>query len=237
MEREKDAIIEGHYKGNFSNDESLEGNVSKFFKRYIPECNIFIDIGASVGYYTLLATKYIKSGGKIHSFEPDDVLYTHLKKQVENRHNVFIHPYPVSNKEGEVSFYISSIASSGSLVHNRFNNEIDDTFEEIRVKGITIDSFFKSEDLSKSLIKIDVEGGELQVIKGMLQKLKTDRPLVIIEIHYFFLTRIGNHASEIFDIFTDNDYINRELHLARFLFIPKERSELVLNMIANEKQD
>jgi len=227
MKRDKDIIIAEHLKGNFSDNESLEGNVSTFFKKYIPKCDIFIDIGACVGYYILLGTKYMKNGGKICAFEPDSILYTYLKEHFKDANNIFIYSYAVSEKESKAPFYVSSIASSGSLVHNRFDNEIDDTFEEVHVKNITIDSFFESEDLSNCLIKIDVEGGELKVIKGMMQKLKTDRPLVIIEIHYFFLTRIGSHASGIFDIFEDNNYINRELHPARFLFVPKEKKEWI----------
>jgi len=141
---------------------------------------IVIDIGAYVGLYTCMAAEKVGSAGRVISFEPDPANYRQLLSNVTLNGfcNVTMVASALSERPGRANLFIkhhgtvSSLGGSGSCV-------------EVAVD--TLDNVLKRMGVPKvDLIKIDVEGFELQVLRGAVQTIKDSPGLrfVVASYHY-----------------------------------------------------
>ncbi|MCK5811737.1 MAG: FkbM family methyltransferase [Clostridiales bacterium] len=169
----KGEIIEKHLivTNEFFEKENLE-----IIKNYIPKKATIIDVGANIGNHTIFFS-LLDSDNRIYSFEPHHINYEILLKNIKlnNLHNVKTYPLAVGDKKGK-----------GNLIELP-NKNLSDTMVEYDSKGeisfISLDEFVKNEKLEKiDLVKIDVEGFEENVIKGMLELAKKYDPIYWIEI-------------------------------------------------------
>jgi FkbM family methyltransferase len=137
---------------------------------------MFIDIGANVGSWSVLAAKVFP---QIHAFEPD-VKHAALLKRILPS-NVTVHEIALSDREGIGSFMVPvfngrELTTRGSLEPNA-NIGLEGKVCQVRLA--TLDGFdFHGIDL----IKIDVEGHEASVLEGALKTIERERPPLIIEI-------------------------------------------------------
>jgi len=145
-------------------------------KKYLPKQCTIIDIGANIGNHSMYFS-LMNSSNKIYAFEPHNINYDILKKNIKinNLKNITTYNMAVGNKEG-----------SGILIEQD-NNNLCDTMVEYNDKGniqfISLDTFIDTEKLTKiDLIKIDVEGFEEYVIKGMARLIDKYDPIYWIEI-------------------------------------------------------
>lgn len=148
----------------------------KLFEKIVKEGDIVYDIGAHVGFYTLLASELVGERGKVFAFEPlPRNLYFFKKHTVLNScSNIEIIEAAVSDKEGRVSFSEGESSFTGKL-----NEE-----GRLKVISITLDDLLKEgKILPPNIIKIDVEGAEYQVLKGAFDILKKYKPALILSIH------------------------------------------------------
>jgi len=217
--RDKNKIIAGHLKGNFSDDDTLEGKVSDFLKSILSRCKIFVDVGANVGYYTQLAFKYMKDDSMIYSFEPDEILFSYLEEKYVANKKILLSPLAISNAIGNEKFFVSDKVSSGSFL------QIYPTHYEVEVETTTIDKLLEECTDSEIIIKIDVEGGEMKCIEGAISTLQHLRPLVIIEIHDGFLQKIGLTRYDVIAFIYKFSYTSLQLDGQHVLFVPKEKLE------------
>lgn len=168
--------------------------ISKLFVSILKPGDCVIDIGANVGYFTILGSMLTGPKGTVHAFEASPETADHLQTTTRNPNgNITIHPVAVSDHRGQIEFScgpsnrtgISSIRSLGSREAKR-----------IRVPCITLDEYFG--DLAQiKLIKIDVEGAEMMALRGMKQLLKKTRPYVILELTDKFLRDLGSNSEEL----------------------------------------
>ena len=141
----------------------------KFFKKK----RIFIDVGANIGNHSIFYSKYFK---KILSFEPSKISFKVLSLNVENLKNIKIFNFGLSNISKE--FYFDDKATK-NVAGLKFKKK-----GKIPVKAEVFDEKFKKLK-NIDLVKIDVEGHELNVIEGMKKTLKNNSPLLIIEFDPF----------------------------------------------------
>jgi len=168
--------------------------ISKLFLAILKPGDCVIDIGANVGYFTILGSMLTGPKGTVHAFEASPDTAEHLKITTRNPNkNIKIHPVAVSDHRGHIEFScgpssrtgISSIRSLGSREAKR-----------ISVPCITLDEYFG--DLQQvKLIKIDVEGAEMMALRGMKQLLERTHPYVILELTDKFLRDLGSCAEEL----------------------------------------
>jgi len=151
-----------------------------------------MDVGAHIGYYTLLFSKLVGSDGRVYAFEPHPQIFEMLRYNTRNRKNVVLLRKAVSNKMGEREFFFSK-KTTGS--HSFYTTEF--TTGSCRVETVYLDEFFRAEGIKRcDLIKIDVEGAEPLVIEGMRNLIKSaDKLLIILEFNPSTL-RSGNHNPE-----------------------------------------
>jgi FkbM family methyltransferase len=167
----------------------------------------FIDIGAHVGYYSLIASVLLEKKGQILTFEAAKGTFDVLKENLKPFSNINTFHNAVTDVETDLTFFEFPFSHSEyNTLHNaQFENEAwykKFKPEKIIVKGITLDSIVKKFDLKNPLIKIDTEGAEAQVIKGGLNTFKTQNPVIIME----FLTKNNEGHKEAYNILTSLNY-------------------------------
>jgi FkbM family methyltransferase len=167
----------------------------------------FIDIGAHVGYFSLIAAILLEEKGQILTFEAAKGTFDVLEKNLKPFSNIKIFHNAVTDVETDLTFFEFPFSHSeyNTLHNGQFENEAwykKFKPEKIIVKGITLDSIVQKFDLKNPLIKIDTEGAEANVIKGGLTMFKTQNPIVIME----FLTQNNEGHKEAYNILTSLNY-------------------------------
>lgn len=135
-----------------------------------------IDVGANVGQFAVAAAK-IFPDVKVHSFEPNPACAQTLVKNVNSLSNVTVHQLALGDSEGEVSFHVNSHSHSSSILplstnHKRAFPHARE-LETIQVPLSTLDVVFEATTFeSPVLLKLDVQGYEVQVMRGAREFLK-----------------------------------------------------------------
>jgi FkbM family methyltransferase len=132
---------------------------------------VVLDIGANRGAYSLLFAQWVGSSGRVYAFEPAPQSRRGLDRHVCLNHCqrlVSISPKAVSSSSGEVRF-----RAAGPRGDNRIVTQDDAGGDRIDVQTTSIDEFCAQHQLAPSLIKIDVEGAELDVLKGARETISS----------------------------------------------------------------
>lgn len=140
----------------------------------------FLDIGPNVGYYTLLAAKCVGTSGKVVALEPDPGVLAVLKWNVEINgvDNVQVVHGAASESCGRAKLGRARSSSYSTGLY------CADAVDWIDVPRYSLDALINELGIGAvDLIKLDVEGAELEAIEGMSQILKVNRPRVIMELH------------------------------------------------------
>jgi len=143
---------------------------------------VFIDGGANIGFYSILVSKIVGPRGKVICFEPTDSSYVYLIKNIKinRRKNVIVEKKAISDKDKNVFLKINKNSEENSIVKVpkiRIKNRKD----IIKIQSITLDSYCKNKKLKKiDLIKLDIEGQELEAIKGSKNIIKNNKNIKII---------------------------------------------------------
>ena len=173
-----------------------EPNQTEIVKKYVHEGDIVVDIGAHVGYYTLLMAQLVGKNGKVYSFEPDPVNFQLLKKSVEINgfENVVLIQKAVSNITDKVKLFLGD---DDSAINRIYDAKLGDAKESIDVESVTIDEYFKENDELVNFIKIDSEGSEIKIINGMKQFLSRNQELVMMtEFFPFLIKKSGDEPNQ-----------------------------------------
>jgi len=199
----------------------IEKTETAFWKKIIKDDYIIFDIGANVGYYSLMAAKRA-GNGKIYAFEPVSSTYEKLLKNIElNKfHNIQLQNLAVSNHAGYVDIYVADNKNTGTssiTKHMHYNGNME------TVKTVCIDDFFVEQAISKiDLIKIDVEGAEMLVLEGMNKILTQLEPLVLVELIDERLKAAGSSLLEAYDYFDTLGFKPYKLN-KRLEMLPSEK--------------
>jgi len=154
---------------------SYELNKVKLFQKHIQEGMVIYDIGAHVGYFSLLAATLVKDGCVI-SFEPNRRNIDYLRQHIiiNNYSNIFLKMIAISDKNNLALFKEGNENSTGKI--SKYGN--------LFVVTRTIDSMVESGEIpSPNFMKIDVEGHEIYVLKGSSKTLRMHKPMISIDTH------------------------------------------------------
>ncbi len=158
-----------------------------------PNPDTILDIGANIGEISLRFAKTYPQAS-IHSFEPFPPTFNSLKRNasLNSFSNIELHPLGLGSKPGEVFFEERAIGNPGM---NRVTSNPEKSTQKIRIS--TLDSFAEENQLaSVSIIKIDVEGYEHEVLKGAVNLLTRNKPLLFIELDDSNLMEQGSSAAD-----------------------------------------
>jgi len=194
MKFHTETVYNGKYNVDIISNDEYIGNVIKhgyewdgwmredleYF--YVPGTDI-LDIGANIGYNTLMASDY----GPVHSFEP---LFHEIVQKNVNQNNlknpVTVHPYALGDTNETSFIYMVKPSNTGNGLVNYGGCSLH-PHEAHENEGIPID-IKRLDDVYQghaSFMKMDAEGHEYQILQGATELLKKHRPNLLLEIHDF----------------------------------------------------
>jgi FkbM family methyltransferase len=182
-------------------------DVARIIRTTLKADDVFIDVGANVGYFSLLAARLCK---RVISFEPNQNCLEQLVANVglNDYRNIDIRNVGLAEERRSATFYIRDARNmgGGSLRqggNKTFSIELNTLDEEIG-------------ELVPRLIKMDIEGAELLALKGAKRLLSvTNAPDVICEISEFSLRQLGTSKEELFATMNEYGYRYRIISAIR----------------------
>lgn len=142
-----------------------------------------IDIGAHIGYHTLLFAKCVGPSGRVFSFEPIPENFSLLRKNVElnNLTQVRMLNQAVFSRAGEITISVPDDlpnSGNGSVC-------LDKGMRQLHVSAVSLDAFCEEFSIRPDILKMDVEGAEYEVLRGAERVITQFLPKLMIELHHF----------------------------------------------------
>jgi FkbM family methyltransferase len=198
----------------FDNNQLYEGETSQLLATVLRPGDTFLDVGAHVGYFSMLAGALVGPGGKVVSFEPEERNYRQLLDHVEINDLRHVTPVnaAVAHEDGVADFHVNSDNDGGHALWNvgehQFNQQSRETPLTRQIDVVSVDRFLRENGISAPrVIKIDAEGSEHAVLLGARETLRSSpAAFVIAEINHFGLERMGTSERAIRDTMTELGY-------------------------------
>lgn len=153
-----------------------EPETSRLLYDLVQPGDTFVDIGANNGYFTLLAASRVRPGGRVIAIEPNPAAFGRLTNNVRlNAFGRMVQPLPIA---------IGSAAGVATLFVNKFEDGWTSLFEHTETKDVikvpirSLDEMLGPVD--SLVVKVDVEGSELAVVRGMMRTIRESRSLALI---------------------------------------------------------
>lgn len=167
---------------------------------------VFIDVGSNVGYYALSAANVVGDRGEVHCFEVAPRALRCLRRTADEVKDVkfIVHPYAVGDQPTAIQILLAD-----DIAHTRVARAL--TANAIRVPMLPLDVWLPYfEDKRIDVVKIDVEGFELAVLRGAERLLRRHRPVVICEANES-LAAFGHSKVDLEQFFSSLEYTVREI--------------------------
>lgn len=142
---------------------------------------VFFDVGANVGYYTLLASRIVGPHGRVVALEPvvRNVAFLHRHVTLNGVQNVTIVPAACSDRSSLVPFAAGENFATGHIVAGTGEGSAPSSL----VPTVTLDALSEAFGTAPDVVKIDVEGAELDVLRGGQETLSRARPVLYLSVH------------------------------------------------------
>ncbi len=166
---------------------------TQLLKEEVKEGMIVIDLGANIGYYTLLAASLVKNKGKVYAFEPDPRNFYLLNKNIKiNRYSNIVETYPIaiSDTTGKAIFHLSNKTNLNTMLDpDKYPSTFPAIKNKIEIKTMSIDDFMYDKG-DVNFIRMDIEGFEVEAFNGMMTTLNKSRPpcKILFEVHPQYYT-------------------------------------------------
>jgi FkbM family methyltransferase len=181
-------------------------NKQDFFEIHLIKENInsgdmVLDIGANIGFYSGIIAELIGEKGKVYCFEPVLVNYNHLKSETHKYSNVIVFNKAVAANTGPLKIYTSKILN---VDHRMY--EFDGYDSIIEIESVKLDEYFY--DCPRiDFIKIDIQGFEMEALKGMQRIINANENLKLIsEFWPYGLKKAGSSAIEYYNFLVQNGF-------------------------------
>jgi len=200
-----------HIGIHFENSQMYEGETFDFILKNLRKGDTFLDIGAHIGFFSIVSSKIVGDSGKVYSFEMNNFNYSHLLAHIRlnNAKNIIPHNWAISDKSGVIEFFNNIDNDGGHSLwdcgKHEFNIKSKENPNSIISYSIAIDDYFDS-NRKVNFMKIDTEGAEVLVLKGMQNLLKRDKPIVVAEVNEFGLKEMGFSYTDLRKIMSDIGY-------------------------------
>jgi FkbM family methyltransferase len=197
----------------------FEPHISRWILEHLDRGGTFIDVGAHIGSLSLKAARRVGRTGRVVSFEPAPVLFEILDYHRRVNHLpqiTAIHEAVSDSDHSRAKLYVFSggLSFRNSLTLGRPGLPFADGVEPtaIEVPTTTLDTFCSSENVRPDVIKIDVEGAELMVLRGASCVLRQCRPALVLSVHPFWLPA-SQSSNQIFEFLSDHRYRIKDSHI------------------------
>lgn len=162
-----------------------------------------LDIGANIGYFTLLMAQRVTANGSVHAFEPNPRMIRQLEKNIALNEDlkdgrIKVQSVALGNAEGETDFFspVRGAEGVGGLKDTK-RVPVEELF---RVRVSRLDTWIAEQKIERiDFIKMDVEGGELDILKGAQNMLKIMRPVILFEAYELNTAPYGYSVKDILE--------------------------------------
>ncbi len=189
----------------FGGYEPIEASL---FLSLIKPGDTVLDIGANVGFYSLLLSKKVGEGGKVFSFEPVPKNFLQLQKNIEKSgspKNIFLNQIAIWDQREQLKF---SLGNQHDKNCGGFSaGEVENSIESFECSAMPLTEFVAKDQVGKvSAIKMDIEGAEWRALKGALAIITRDRPILLLEVCKATCSSFGYHPDELWKLFQPLNY-------------------------------
>lgn len=156
--------------------------VQNFLVQFLKEGDVCLDVGANIGFYTLLASALVGESGRVYAFEPTPRTFNILTTNSDTKKNVVRVNAALMDAEGKKE--LADYGAEMSGLNTMFPSDAprNASVETHLVQATTLDAYCKSHDIRPTFIKIDTEGAEEAVLLGGRQTLAAHHPVLVIEV-------------------------------------------------------
>lgn len=154
---------------------TYEAEQTALFGDRVRPGDVVLDLGAHIGYYTLLASRLVGPAGRVYAFEPHPRNARYLRRHVAMNRclNVEVLERAAYDRRGTLGFDFGSGSGTGRIREGG----------PMSVAAVRLDDFAAERGISPRVLKVDVEGGERPVLAGAREILRGDRPLLFLSTH------------------------------------------------------
>jgi len=167
-------------------DGIREPFLTESIQKEIKDGDVIVDIGANIGYYALQEARLVGDNGKVYAIEPVPENVELLKKNIElnNYSNIEVFQLAVGAVNKTDYVYVSDCRNTASMIKTQAS------IDKVPVQVTTLDKFLENKPLP-NLIRMDVEGYEVEIVKGITKLLESNKPLkLIVELHpLYYVTK------------------------------------------------
>jgi len=190
----------------YSRGRIHEKPVTEMLVESLRSATCFVDVGTNLGWYTCLAARHMPSG-RVFGFEMDDLSFALLEKniRINGLTNVEVHNAAISDLPG-VAHYRRTTGDPDSARRLQNGTGSKNAAGLVSVESMVLDDFLEIRGIVPDVVKIDVEGAEMNVLKGMRQVLRRHKPTIFLEIHPGGLHYFGTSTPAILALLIESGY-------------------------------
>jgi len=146
----------------------------RFLQAQVEPGMVIFDVGANLGFYTLLLAGRVGPQGRIHAFEPDPLSCEILKSRAAGRSNIEINQTAVGDHAGTITLYTNRSNRADNRVHDSLGGE---TAESVDVPLTTLDDYCAARGIDRiDAVKMDIQGAEVAALTGFRKELGRLKP-------------------------------------------------------------
>ena len=179
---------------------------TELFKSVVKLGDVVLDLGANIGYYTLLASRLVRSQGHVYAFEPEPTNFSLLNRNIDlnNYTNITTYQKAVSSKSGTMKFFVNTKDTGAHSLYDLDMEYGASSRRFITVDVVTLDELLPN--LVANVVKMDIEGAELPALAGMKGIIARSPNLkFFMELCTSRTSRIGYTLDEVYDVLR-NEY-------------------------------
>jgi FkbM family methyltransferase len=192
---------------------AYEPELVSLLKKTLKHGMTFLDLGANIGYFSVIAAALVSETGQVHAFEPMPQNLVRLRKNLEPFHWATAHPYAVGKVTGQVLIHYSDKEAGWASIHDQ--HPLGNLPCNSAVSVIRLDDWLQSNSVNRiDFIKLDIEGSELDALLGAHRALAHFHPTIVAE------TKCGWNHDEILELLNAQGYECRSFCGDSILGIP-----------------
>ncbi|MDO8504302.1 MAG: FkbM family methyltransferase [Candidatus Liptonbacteria bacterium] len=206
---------------------------TSLFVREIKPGGVVVDAGANIGYYTVIASRLTGENGRVYAFEPDPVNFGILKKNVEQNgcKNVILENKALSDKNGTINLYVSGENMGDHRIYDS-----GDGRKSVPAQAIRLDDYLGDVADKVNLLKMDVQGAEIMVLRGAERVLGGSGELKIFsEFWPFAMKRAGENPKDFFEILGKKGFAVSDISATKSAVEPIQDTKRFADIHSGEK--
>jgi FkbM family methyltransferase len=178
------------HKGYWWHGRRREADSIACCQDLLREGDTIVECGGHIGYMSLLFSSLVGPTGAVHVFEPGPNNLPYLRQNVSHRPNIHVMERAVGSKTSVMTLYVDDFTGqNNSLVEdyavvaeNSRSARVPILIQPVTTQVVTLDEFCRGEDVAPDFIKLDIEGFEIEALRGMRRLLADTAPMLMVEL-------------------------------------------------------